>query len=188
MYKFNISLSLAFILLFSSIQSFAVDSKITSLKVRHDHRYDFSQINKKYTWTEYIRDTQKESMEYDTEVDKLVTDSINKTLLSKGFEQTTADDASFGIDYHIVVEDEGSTSTHVRRGGSRVNSRSYANIEGMPSIENWRKGSLFINIVNLENGYVVWVGYADAIIIEKTKREELINQAVSEMLDQFPPK
>ena len=57
----------------------------------------------------------------------------------------------------------------------------------MPSIQNWRAGTLLLNIINLETGYVIWVGNADAIVVDKSNREELINQAVSELLFQFPP-
>lgn len=163
------------------------DSEITKVKVRHDKRYDFSQINKKYTWTEYESKADQSVLAYDKEVDGLVINQINQTLQANGFQQTDVASASFGIDYHIVVEEEGTASTHVSRVSGR-NPYTYVNVEGMPSMQNWRKGTLILNIVNLNTGYVIWVGKADALVVDKENRQQLVEQAVSQMLDQFPPR
>jgi hypothetical protein len=41
--------------------------------------------------------------------------------------------------------------------------------------------------MNMETGYLVWIGYAEAVVVEKKNREEWIDQAISQMLAKFPP-
>jgi len=48
-------------------------------------------------------------------------------------------------------------------------------------------GTIVLNIMNMETGYLVWIGYAEAIVVEKKNREELIDQAISQMIAEFPP-
>jgi hypothetical protein len=68
-----------------------------------------------------------------------------------------------------------------------VSARTYSNVQGMTSINNWHEGTLLINILNMEAGFVIWAGKSDAIVIEKMNRVELITQGVSELLSEFPP-
>ena len=167
---------------------YADETKVTNIKVRHDHRFDFGQINKVYSWTNYESKADESGLTYDKEVDSMVVDVINQTLQANGYEEADSANASFGIDYHIVVKEEGTASTHVIRGSRRVNPYTYVNVDGMPTMQDWRKGSLILNVVNLKTGYVVWVGKADALVVNKEDREQLIKQAVSQMLAKFPPK
>ena len=168
------------------LSSAFAESKLTNIKVRHDKRYDFSQINENYTWTRYESSANQYSDDYDEEIDELVMEAIDATLAAKGYSESDPEQASFGIDYGIVLEEEGSALSHVRRGSGR-NPYTYVNVEGMPSIKDWRKGTLILNIVNLKTGYVIWVGHADALVVDKKNREQLVQQAVSQMLDKFPP-
>jgi len=48
-------------------------------------------------------------------------------------------------------------------------------------------GTIILNIMNMEKGYLVWIGYAEAVVVEKKNREELIDQAITNMLAEFPP-
>ncbi len=167
---------------------YADETKVTNIKVRHDHRFDFGQINKDYVWTKYESKADQSDLTYDKEVDSMVIDVINQSLQVKGYQETDSASASFGIDYHIVVKEEGTASTHVLRGNRRVNPYTYVNVDGMPTMQNWRRGTLILNVVNLKTGYVIWVGKADALVVDKEDREQLVKQAVSRMLEKFPPK
>jgi len=50
-----------------------------------------------------------------------------------------------------------------------------------------KAGTIVLNIMNMETGYLVWIGYAEAVVVDKKNREELIDQAISQMIAEFPP-
>ncbi len=177
-----------------SIQHVFAETKLTEVKVRHNKKYDFSQLTKNYRWVKRNDSSRDQIAADDPAINEYVLSLVNKKLAEKGFNEVYDDSASFGVDYRVVIKEEGTDSSHVRRGSlsqrgsSNLRRYSYVNVEGMPSLKDWRKGTFLLNIVNLETGYVIWVGYADVIVVDKKGREELVYQAVSEMFRKFPPK
>ena len=171
-----------------SIQHVFAETKLTEVKVRHNKKYDFSQLTKNYRWVKRNDSSRDQIAADDPAINEYVLSLVNKKLAEKGFNEVYDDSASFGVDYRVVIEEEGTDSSHVRRGSLSQRRYSYVNVEGMPSLKDWKKGTFLLNIVNLETGYVIWVGYADVIVVDKKGREELVYQAVSEMFRKFPPK
>jgi hypothetical protein len=173
--------------LFLPFHATYAETKLLDTKVRHDRKFDFNSLNKSYQWVIKKDSTTEPILAERPELDGWIRSAVENVLNGKGYQQDNDSDSSFGVAYQLILEEEGTDPTHVRRGGGRMNRYTYANIEGMPGFKDWVNGTLILNIVNPKTGFVVWVGYAEALVVDKKGREELINQAASKMLEKFPP-
>ena len=107
MRNYIISISAVIISLFLISTVSAAESKLTKVKVRYDHKYNFSQLENNYIWTDYKGSSKSNNQGYDEKIDVWVIDAVNRSMSSMSYNLTSIDKASFGIDYQIVVQDEG---------------------------------------------------------------------------------
>ena len=155
------------------------ETKLLDTKVRHDRKFDFNSLNKSYQWVTRKDSTTEPILAERPELDGWIRSAVDNVLNGKGYQQANDSDSSFGVAYQIQLKEEGTDLSHVRRGGARVNRYTYANIEGSLSFKDWVNGTLILNIYNPKTGYVIWVGYAEALVVDKKDREKLINKAAS---------
>ncbi len=165
------------------------DSKLLGVKVRHDKKFDFSLLNNKYQWIKRKDSSREYYAATDPDINEYFLSVVNRNLAAKGFEQTFDGNASFGIDYEVIIKKEGTqASLESTLQDLRKKRYSKTHIPKLPNIENMRAGSVLLNIVDMETGYLIWIGHAEAVVYDKKNREELINHFIARALADFPPK
>ena len=162
------------------------ETTLLDVKVRHDKKFDFSQLNDKYQWIKRKDSSREYFASTDPDINEYFLSVVNRNLVGKGFQQAHDGSASFGVDYVVIIKKEGKQASlekilaDYRKGGT--------NIPALPNIKNMVAGSIILNIVNLKTGFLIWTGHAAAVVVEKKNREELIDQTITKMLAEFPPK
>lgn len=102
--------------------------------------------------------------------------SVEAELARKGFSQVDADSADFWVQHYAVVEQQ----LVVEPGYDW----------GYDDVSSYDKGTIIVDLVTPKTKRLVWRGTAsDAVDPDLTpsEREERIQEAVREILDQFPP-
>ncbi len=183
----KLAIILPVVLLFS-IPVYA-DTTLLGVKVRHDRKFDFSQLNDKYQWIKRKDSSRNYYASTDPDINEYFLSVINRNLAEKGFQQAYDGSASFGIDYEVVIKKEGKQASLERTlNDLRKKRYSKTHIPQLPNIEDMKAGTIILNIVDMETGYLIWIGHSEVVVVEKKNREELIDQFVTKMLAEFPPK
>jgi hypothetical protein len=165
------------------------DTRLIDVKVRHDRKFDFSQLDNNFQWITRKDSSRNYVASVDPDINEYFVSVVNRTLAEKGYQQVFDGSASYGIDYVVIIEKEGHEDSLAKTLADLKQSRlSKTHIAGLPNIELMKAGTIILNIVNRETGLLIWIGYADAVVVEKKNREELIDLAVAKMLAEFPPK
>jgi len=164
------------------------ETTLLDVKVRHDNKFDFSQLNNNYQWIKRKDSSRDYYASVDPDINEYFLSVVNKKLAEKGFQKVYDDSASFGIDYEVIIKSSGAQkSLEDFSAQVRKNRLSQTHIASLPNIKNMKVGTIILNIMNMKTGYLVWIGYAEAVVVEKKNREELIDQAISKMIAEFPP-
>lgn len=89
---------------------------------------------------------------------------MNRKLSEKGYTEVYDDTASFGVDYEVIIKSEGYESS-LAKYSSEIRKSRYSNtsITGLPNIELEKEGTIILNVMDMNSGYLIWIGYADAI-------------------------
>lgn len=158
-----------------------------SLKVSHDYDpgVDFDAL-KTYDWIPMEDSTDPSQL-----VVKRIVHAVNTALAAKGFE-LNRDDPDFMIGMQISGKSSygGSTGVgasvgvpvgkmNVRVGGSRSKAREK------------REGTLLLDFIEPQSKSIIWRGTATSTVNPNATPQEqqaLIDKAVSQMLDHFPPR
>lgn len=164
------------------------ETALLDVKVRHDRKFDFSQMNNNYQWIKRKDSSRDYVASTDPDINEYFLSVVNKNLAAKGYQQAFDGSASFGVDYEVIIKSSG-VQNSLEDFSAQVRSKrlSATSIPSLPNIKNMKAGTIVLNIMNMETGYLVWIGYAEAVVVDKKNREELIEQAISKMLAQFPP-
>jgi uncharacterized protein DUF4136 len=182
--RFMMILSMGLLLLNPSY----ADTKLIDIRVRHDKTFDFNQLNNKYQWIKRKDSSREHVATVDPDINEYFISVVNNVLAKKGYKQATDGSASFGVDYVVIINKTGYEESLTNALANLRRSRSNAtSLPQIPNIEEMKAGTIILNITDMKTGYREWIGYADAVVVEKENREELIHQAVSKMLAEFPP-
>jgi hypothetical protein len=153
-------------------------STIYGVKYDYDKSANFTSL-KTYDWLPIPVNTNIDSLTIER-----VKNAVNAGLQAKGL-MMTSDNPDFLIAQHLgkktEVTDMGySYGPHrIDRWGGRISTLEYA------------EGSLVLDFVNAESKKMIWRGVAKAEVNNADtpdKKEKLINEAVQEILKNFPPK
>jgi len=163
---------------------------LIDIKVRHDKTFDFNQLNNNYQWIKRKDSSRDHVASVDPDINEYFLSVVNIELVKKGFQQATDTNGSFGVDYVIVINKTGNERSLTNALANLRSSRrsSGTQLPQIPNIEEIKTGTIILNIVDMKTGYRIWIGYADAVVVDKKNREALIEQAISKMLAEFPPK
>jgi hypothetical protein len=176
------------VVLLFSIPVYA-ETTLLGVKVRHDRKFDFNQLSHNYQWIKRKDSSREYYASTDPDINEYFLSVVNRNLAEKGFQQAFDGSASFGIDYEVVIKKEGKQdSLEKTLADYRQKRYSRSHIPQLPNIKNMKAGSIILNIMDMETGYLIWIGHAEAVVVEKKNREKLINQFVTKMLAEFPPK
>ena len=110
-------------------------------------------------------------------------------MSEKGYTEVYDDTASFGLDYEVIIKSDGHELS-LAKYSSEIRKSRYSNTSlccWFTGYRNEKEGTIILNIMDLKSGYLIWIGYADAVVVDKENRGELLQEAVSNMLDKFPP-
>ena len=164
------------------------ETTLLDVKVRHDRKFDFSQLNNNYQWVKRKDSSRDLVASTDPDINEYFLFVVNKNMAAKGYQQAFDGSASFGVDYEIIIKSSGVQNSLEKFSAEvRKNRLSSTSIPSLPNIKNMKAGTIVLNIMNMETGYLIWIGYAEAVVVDKKNREELIEQAISQMLAKFPP-
>ena len=164
------------------------ETALLDVKVRHDKKFDFSQLNNNYQWIKRKDSSRDYYASVDPDINEYFLSVVNKNLAAKGYQQSFDGSASFGVDYEVIIKSSGvQNSLEDYSAKVRKKRLSRTSIPSLPNIKNMKIGTIILNIMNMETGYLIWIGYAEAVVVDKKNREELIDQAISKMIAEFPP-
>ena len=164
------------------------ETALLDVNVRHDKKFDFSQLNNNYQWIKRKDSSRDYYASVDPDINEYFLSVVNKNLAAKGYQQSFDGSASFGVDYEVIIKSSGAQKSLENYAAEIRKSRlSRTNIPSLPNIKNMKTGTIILNIMNMETGYLIWIGYAEAVVVDKKNREELIDHAISKMIAEFPP-
>lgn len=172
-----------------STQANAASTSLLKVNVRYDRKYDFSQMDKTFQWIKR-KDSSREYVDsIDPDINEFFLSTVNEELIKKGFDMVHDGSASIGVDYVVIINKEGNEAS-LTKALSDIRKRRYSktHIPKIPNIEEMKEGTIIVNIVDMNTGYLIWIGYADAIVVAKKNREELLEKVAAEFFSNFPPK
>lgn len=148
-----------------------------SIHQDYDAKQDFSKF-KTWAWapTQPQASGPTDPMAVSTLTQERIHRSIESELNQKGFDQVDANSADFWVQHYAVVEQQ----IVVEPGYDW----------GYQDVSSYAKGTIIVDVVTPKTKRLVWRGTAsDAVDPDLTpkEREDRIQDAVHEILDQFPP-
>jgi hypothetical protein len=154
-----------------------------SVNQDYDPEYDFSKL-KTYG---FIPITEEAG------IDQLnatrLSDAIKANLTAKGY--TLSENADFGIALFFTKDTKTSIQSTGGYGyGYGYGYRGYGGIGGSTYVSQYDEGTLVIDFVDMAKQELVWRGVGTGVLSENPtveERTEKINNAVTQILAQFPP-
>jgi len=124
---------------------------------------------------------------------------VDEQLKKQGYRLAGVEQADFLVNYHITAEDRVDVKTYEVYSGygdgfvwhreTGFTNDLYRSDKEL-SIEEYRKGTLMIDIVSAKTNKLVWRGVAEKKLedaLSPEQRERIITQAIKRLLVQFPP-
>lgn len=179
-----------FVLLFL----FLLSVGCSTVRVSHDYdpKVDFTRM-KTFAWLEDKQPGTGDLRLDDPLLDQRIRAAVNQTLQEKGYASADPASADFFVAYQLGIQ-RTIRSDNVQTGFrfSRGTSGRYGSV-GISSGSNVRtqdEGTLFIDVLDPDNGGLLWRGKGTDTISEHSnqeKRTKMIREAVEKILGQFPP-
>jgi hypothetical protein len=114
-------------------------------------------------------------------LDEYLRGEVETVLENQGFQKSTTDSASFLVSYGVTVQKK---KEMIKFGGGPSKS-------GEGFIQTYTAGTLIIDILGADGSHILWRGWAEAKIhpkLDEEKRKKIIQEAVAQILQKFPPK
>jgi len=116
--------------------------------------------------------------------DERVTHAVNSQLAAKGYEGESTN-PDFLIAYHVGVRDR----INVQDWGYNYGPRGYP-LDRDISVQQYTQGTLILDFVDPKTKQLIWRGTAQGVVDPGSSpetKEEKVNEAVSRILEKFPP-
>jgi len=137
-----------------------------------DRDYSFSALHT-YSWA-VSPETPKDAPE-SAFLDRRIRRAVDDALAAKGYEKREGT-ADFLVVYQAKVHD-------------RYDVYRSPSWRGWNDVRRYREGTLVLGIVDRARDEIVWSGWAEGIVSEPgAASEEVIREAVTKMLEGFPPR
>ncbi|MGH7495796.1 MAG: DUF4136 domain-containing protein [bacterium] len=162
-----------------------------SVKQDYDKDANFTAL-KTYDWmhapTTAVGNV-KAALERNTLLDKRVRSNVNDQLMAKGYRQDSAN-PDFYVIYHTGVEDKVNVTDW---GYSYAGYGRYSGWGAPSSIDvyQYKEGTLIVDVIDAKTKQLIWRGFATGTVNPDAKteqREKKLNEAITKMMSQFPPK
>jgi hypothetical protein len=151
-------------------------------------RTDFDKTSQILTYTTYdwLRKDQIESrnspLTYNELNDERIKTAVNAGLAEKGYVLDT-NRPQFLIHYHITIEEK----------SQLIETEPYGYSYGQfwrntrTEVRRYQEGTLILDVMDADNRHLIWRSWAVSVLDDrKLVSEELINEAVKEILERFP--
>lgn len=188
--------------------SFIVIVFITScssltLDTDYDKSIDFSSL-KTYRWhaQNKYNTASQQYLKVNNLMDQRIRSTINQQLKTQGYILESTKKVDFLVNYSVVIEDKTDIHTYNNYNGYYPGFRygtgfgyyghgiAYNSGSDIQVIY-YQQGTLIIDIVNPETDQLMWRGAADGRLpksANRTEKDKLIQQNVTKILSDFPPK
>jgi len=162
-------------------------SRIT-VTAEHDPAANFGALHT-YAWRPGPQQGVGDPRFDSTLIDKRVRPAIDRVLAAKGYQMAAPGTAAdFLVGYHAVVRQKTSGQTisrwyGYRVGGARGGPQAYAH--------DYDEGTLLIDVIDPATMQLLWRGSGTRVVDPQAspeKREQRINEAVDQVLADFPPR
>ena len=129
-------------------------------------------------------------------MDKQIRGMIESSLLTKGYHRVEGEDPDFRVGYHISMNgrmDVSYINTYYGYGWGGYwgpYGPSFCYVQTTPSVQEYREGTLIIDIVDGRANELAWRGVVQGELHEKRgadERREALVKAIDEALKDFPP-
>ena len=151
-------------------------------------RSDFDKSSEILTYSRYgwLKQEEIESrnspLTYNELNDKRIKTAVDAGLAEKGYDLNTSD-PQFLVHYHITIEERSQLIETEPYGYSSGQFWRNSHTE----VRRYQEGTLILDVMDADNRELIWRGWAVSILDDrKLVTEELINEAVTEMLERFP--
>jgi len=124
-------------------------------------------------------------------VEGRIKNAVDAALQAKGYQKGTEANADFWVGYHLNIEGQMDVTTTNNYYGYGWGRWYYAPAYQSTQVRYYDQGTLLIDVVDAKAKELVWRGTAEAEVRPGVKPEESerrINEAVSKILERFPPK
>lgn len=150
----------------------------STIKIQYDYDYetDFSKF-RTFNWKQPSEEGQFKNKLMDKRVRRLV----NEALQKKGFFQS--DDPDFLVDYHQAARNRKEVTVSHNYNHWRWHGAYTRDIY----VNNYREGTLIIDIFEVNKPAMIWRGWAKKIVINSKDAEAKLKQAVEKIFRNFPP-
>jgi hypothetical protein len=151
-------------------------------------RTDFDKSSEILTYTRYdwLKREEIESrnspLTYNELNDKRIKTTVDAGLVKKGYDIDTVR-PQFLLHYHITIEEKSQLIETEPYGYS------YGQFwrNSQTEVRRYQEGTLILDVMDADNRQLIWRGWAVSILDDrKLVSEELINEAVTEILERFP--
>ncbi len=159
----------------------AIMTSCSTITVKHDYDtdIDFAPL-KTFSWmVKPARATSKAGL-----YDKRIKSAVNSQLEAKGFEKKPIN-SDFIVAYHVGVKER----INVQDWGYGYGRRRYYRGRDI-RVQQYTQGTLILDIVDAQTKQLIWRGTAQGAVdpsASPQERQERLNEAVSKILEKFPP-
>lgn len=124
-------------------------------------------------------------------MDRRVRHAVEKQLLAKGFQRNTKADPDFLVTYYPVYRNRRVVTTTNVGGGWGWRPFHYGVNSAVSEVRDIKEGSIVLEIVDYKTNELIWQSVADGALTDLRTPEdadEVVNDAISRMMEKFPPK
>ncbi|GLS83643.1 DUF4136 domain-containing protein [Paraferrimonas haliotis] len=156
---------------------------------------DFSQY-KTYAWVDNSsEDEQADAYHMEGLTDQRIRRAVDEQLSAKGFTKVAVEDADLMVNYLTKLEKKVNVDTFHSNYGYHPFYDPFWGYHGGPSrtetrVREYQQGTLILDLIDNESDKLVWRGaLADTVKQKSTpaERETAINEAVTKILQSYPP-
>lgn len=162
------------------------------VKQDYDEAVDFSSL-KTFTWQTKQQENTGDILVDSSLLDDRIRAAIERTLMAKGFSQTTEQEADFYVAYHYRLDekmDRNTPYTHIEIGNGR-HIHDHSTLIGVSHHhKEYTENLLVIDIINAHSAKLIWRGMLERRLRysnEPSKTTQYINATVAAILEKFPP-
>ena len=182
------------LILGATLAGFVFGCSTVSVDNDYDPAVDFGNL-KTFAWIEKQSTDEAPTIADNTLLSDRIERSVHAVLETTGLSQAPRGEADFLISQHIGVQQKLQVDTTQYGYGYGFGYGAWGGpIGGFPSqttVSQYEQGTLVIDFVRPENKNLIWRGTGQSRVRKTTspqEREKLIREAVTKILNQFPPK
>ena len=163
------------------------------VRVDYDPKENFEQFHS-YAWAPPT-EAERQEKARNSLLHERIQAAVDAHLAARGYQMVEAARADFLVTHTVTVERRAQVhDSRVSLGYGRYGARGGVGIStGFPvgtTVEEYKVGTLIIDVIDVRQQRLVWRGSGDRTIGEDyspEKRTEIINTVVNEVLGRFPP-